>query len=213
MLTREQSKTFTIARFFRTVIYVILVVSAATRASNASEPAAGTTAATSKSSAATAAGNNASRISFRLPRKVKPTYYEVRIVPDDTSGSNNNAESADLSPAGFEGWTRITVDCVQKTSAVVLHASNLTLDDDGDYGVVVTRREAAGSANVPIKSKTFVPELEFLELRFGEKLQPGATYQLEFKFRGSISDATKDKRAAFGLISTTVEDRIDRRTK
>ena len=120
--------------------------------------------------------------SFRLPREVIPSHYDVKI----------QTHLAKSKPVSFHGRVKITVRAVRETLNVTLHAKKLDI-----RRVVIKDLEAAAAAASSASEEAGVPVVEtdagfssesdnndFLVITAESPLKKGREYVLEIHFSG-----------------------------
>jgi puromycin-sensitive aminopeptidase len=103
--------------------------------------------------------------SYRLPRSVVPTRYDLRLEPD-------------LDSARFTGEVRIAVTVHEPTAEVLLNAAELEIPEAS----IQRPQEPPRSATIGLDAAT-----ERVRLRFGHALESGP-WELRLAFRGVLND-------------------------
>ncbi|HSE92344.1 MAG TPA: M1 family metallopeptidase [Methylomirabilota bacterium] len=134
--------------------------------------------------------------SYRLPRHVVPTRYEIRLEPD-------------LVTATFTGVERITVRVAEPTREVVLNAAELA---------VTEASVADGRGRALAGRATLEPELERCRLVFDGDVTPGEwtltvvfSGALNDKLRGFYRSTFKDQSGATRTLAATQFEATDAR--
>jgi len=115
-------------------------------------------------SGAPANGDDA-QTTTQLPRGVRPTHYDVAIVPD----------AAKLQ---FNGKVTVAIDVLQPTSSITLNAMNMTFSK-------VTLASAAGNTASAIPKVTIDEKAQTATFTFDKAIAPGS-YQLAMEYTGKI---------------------------
>ncbi|XP_075149946.1 glutamyl aminopeptidase [Haematobia irritans] len=106
---------------------------------------------------------NKNEINYRLPGDVKPTYYDLYLHPDVSTGK-------------FSGQEIITIRVLEETQQIILHSHKLKITS-----VYV----ASGSAKVD--SYDFDVDRDFLVINMSEKLTTNASFRLGIIFEGEMT--------------------------
>nr|XP_020470344.1 aminopeptidase N-like isoform X2 [Monopterus albus] len=118
---------------------------------------------------------------MRLPRNLIPDSYTVFLQPDFYTRiiEVENVTSPNQTML-FTGNSTVNFHCVQRTSTIYLHSTELDVD-----GAVVKNRDTNKKMDVgEIKHKD---ESSFLEVPLEETLEAGRNYSLFLNFKGKMS--------------------------
>ncbi|KQM19291.1 M1 family metallopeptidase [Novosphingobium sp. Leaf2] len=123
--------------------------------------------------ASTSKGATADTVTTQLPRSVRPSHYDLTVTPDAKALT-------------FAGKAAITVDVVEATSAITLHAADLAI---GKAILASSAGKAMGTASVALNA-----EAQTATLTFAKTITPGR-YVLSIDYTGKINTQ------AFGLFA------------
>nr|AMO02527.1 aminopeptidase N3 [Tityus serrulatus] len=107
---------------------------------------------------------------FRLPSTIFPRHYIIEIKSYLTP---NNFK--------FEGKEQITLECVQKTDEIFIHALNLAIDEEE----INLRSE---NNDVKISHVKHYPDIHLVLIKLKQDLHPNSSYNLSLNFSGNIFD-------------------------
>ena len=110
-----------------------------------------------------------SDIHYRLQKHIFPTIYDIHIT-------------VDLDILKFSGSETIYVNANQPTSAIELHALDLSIDD-----VQVIEGENA----ISISSTEYANETQIFKIILEHNLAAGRNYHITLNFEGAIRDDMK----------------------
>lgn len=105
------------------------------------------------------------KTNYRLPRNVLPTFYNITT-------------DVDLDFLTFQGYTEITVDVLEETDNITLHAVELTF---------LNINIAIDGIKSSITNTTLYNDTDFLVLHFDEYLDVGQ-YIMEFSYQGALNN-------------------------
>ncbi|KAH8273104.1 hypothetical protein KR018_001060 [Drosophila ironensis] len=114
-------------------------------------------------------------IDYRLPTAAVPTHYDVYWHPDLDTGN-------------FTGQEKISIQIVEATSQIVLHAYLLEITSVFTY-----------TSNLQVESFELEEERQFLIINLSQELEAGATFTLGLIFNGQMTDKL------VGLYSSTYQ--------
>lgn len=101
---------------------------------------------------------------YRLPKNVLPSFYNITT-------------DVDIDFHKFKGYTEITVDVLEETNYIIVHAVELTF---------LNINIIFNGIKSNVTQATLYDQMEFLVLHFVEYLQVGQ-YILEFSYQGAIN--------------------------
>ena len=118
----------------------------------------------------------------RLPKTVLPRRYEVNLRPflyqDDVVDSKLGKRFT------FDGWVRITVECIQLTNEITLHSKSITI-----HGMPkVTSISTLDTTTNILDSYEMVEEYAFMVLKLKETLIPYQQYSIYMDYSGILGD-------------------------
>lgn len=120
---------------------------------------------------------------FRLPSTVFPRHYVLEIkpylIPDNFK---------------FEGSVKISLECVKKTNEIILHALNLTINEDS------VKLQTADNNDVEISGIKYYPEIHFIVIELNQYLNSNSSYQLSLNYSGKMLNDGK------GIFYSTFDD-------
>lgn len=110
--------------------------------------------------------------SYRLPNALKPLHYDLRILTHLNAPQNLR----------FEGTVQIDLQVLQSTRDIVLHATNLTIDETR-----ITLSSRNGSRGHSISRIERNETLEFYTMRLDGELQIHERYVLDIPFSADLN--------------------------
>jgi hypothetical protein len=108
-------------------------------------------------------------VNYRLSKNVAPSIYDLHIT-------------VDLERLKFSGFETIYIHANQPTSAIELHALDLSIDE-----VQVIEGETA----LPINAKRYDDDTQIYSIALGQSLVSGRDYELRLSFEGEMKDDMK----------------------
>ncbi|XP_073818649.1 aminopeptidase A-like [Musca autumnalis] len=105
-------------------------------------------------------------INYRLPSALKPTHYDLYLNPDLASGN-------------FNGKVIITIDVLENTQQVILHAHKLDI-----VRVFVQGSSGVWSSNIEVVNYELDTVREFLIINLSEELVAGGKIAMGIEFEG-----------------------------
>jgi len=112
--------------------------------------------------------------SLRLPRTIIPTKYNLTIIPYLEEAMNFT----------MDGNVRITIQCVETTNMIVLHAKNLTITESS-----VTLTDPLNlTPAVSVIDHAYDLDQDFYQITLSEPLRQYAFYELHIDFVALIGD-------------------------
>ncbi|WP_232495885.1 M1 family metallopeptidase [Novosphingobium kaempferiae] len=121
----------------------------------------------------TTKGATADTVTTQLPRSVRPSHYDITVTPDAQAMT-------------FAGKAAITVDVVEATSTITLHAADLAI---AKAALATKAGKKAGTPTVAIDAET-----QTATFTFAKPIAPGS-YVLSIDYAGKINTQ------AFGLFA------------
>lgn len=113
------------------------------------------------------------QLSYRLPKEIKPLYYNLRIHPN-------------LYEKTFQGFINIGLKILKPISFIPVHSNSLNVSTEK----VLQVNETTGSAIRELTPKlTFShPDFEYWVTEFSEPLEAG-NYTISYNFNGSLANS------------------------
>ncbi|XP_017484575.1 PREDICTED: glutamyl aminopeptidase-like [Rhagoletis zephyria] len=146
--------------------------------------------------AVAAASKVLKKLSFRLPREIRPQHYSLRLQPD-------------MVKKLYQGTITIKLEVVKPISYIPVHAKTLNVSTEE----VMQLGEAGAPVAKLSPTLTFAhPEYEYWVTEFKDPLQVGS-YTLQLAFNGSLTDRIVGFYASSYLDSKTKERRWIATTK
>lgn len=112
--------------------------------------------------------------SHRLPTDLNPLFYNLEIQPDIYGN--------DPSTFTFNGSVVIHFECVAQTSAIVLNAKNLSIQEDP------TVQSSAGRTIEAAEKYVLDDAAETLTIKLKEQLRANEQYKVTIRFSGPLTD-------------------------
>lgn len=133
---------------------------------------------------------------YRLPRSLKPYYYDLQIKP------YFNVTSM---PSRYDGHVTIRFTCLEDTSKLVMHINNLRVDNDSiEVALINDSSFDAQNNGTAAKNDTghverlkiwkrltwfLDPKRQFFIVQFGKRIfKKGQNYMVDVSFTGVLKD-------------------------
>ncbi|XP_067653450.1 uncharacterized protein [Haliotis asinina] len=111
-----------------------------------------------------------------LPKTVKPIFYDLEMRP--------NMYEGEPSTFTFTGYVKITVECLQPTNEVILHANKLDITSGSvDFAV-----GEGDSDDVKYMSHDLDSANQLLKIHLNKKMVKNKIYYLKMNFTGPLKD-------------------------
>ncbi|KAJ8281244.1 hypothetical protein GJAV_G00065240 [Gymnothorax javanicus] len=115
---------------------------------------------------------------YRLPKTLRPEYYNVTLWPRLQKDQNGMYI--------FTGSSSVVFTCVKETDLILIHSNKLNLTNFDGH---LARLTSAGSATAPAVEATWLQvETQYLVVQLSGLLTAGESYKLETEFQGELSD-------------------------